>query len=42
MSPERFDNLLSMVAPLIEKKDTNFCKAISPEERLTVTVRFLA
>ena len=31
-----------MVAPLIAKKDTNFRKAISPEERLAVTLRFLA
>ena len=42
MSPERFDSLLKMVAPLISKKDTNFRKAISPEERLAVTLRFLA
>ena len=31
-----------MVAPLIATKDTNFHKAISPEDRLAVTLRFLA
>ena len=42
MSPDRFDHLLSLVKPLIEKKDTTFRKAISAEERLAITLRFLA
>ena len=42
MSPERFDHLLSLVDPIISKKDTNFRKAISAGERLAVTLRFLA
>ena len=42
MSPDRFDHLLSLVKPLIEKKDTNFRKAISAQERLAITLRFLA
>ena len=42
MSPERFDNLLSMATSLIAKEGTNFRKSISPEERLAVTLRFLA
>ena len=42
MSPERFENLLHMVAPTIQKQDTKFREAISAEERLVVTLRFLA
>lgn len=42
MSPERFDHLLGLVSPLITKKDTNFREAISPAERLALTLRFLA
>lgn len=42
MSPERFDHLLQLVAPLIVKKDTRFRKAIPPRERLALTLRFLA
>lgn len=42
MSPDRFDVFLSLVKPLIEKKDTNFRKAISAQEKLAITLRFLA
>ena len=42
MSPERFQHLLSLVKPLIEKKDTKFRKCISAAERLALTLRFLA
>ena len=42
MSPERFEHLLSLVGPLIQKEDTRFRRSISPEERLAVTLRFLA
>ena len=42
MSPERFDALLTMVKPWIEKKDTSFQQAIPADERLTLTLRFLA
>ena len=42
MTPERFDHLLSLVRPKIEKLDTNFRKAIRAETRLALTLRFLA
>lgn len=42
MSPERFQHLLSLVGPRIRKQDTMMREAISPEERLTLTLRFLA
>jgi hypothetical protein len=35
-------NLLAMVSPLIERKDTRTRQATSPHERLTSTLRFLA
>ena len=41
MSPEGFQHLLSMVKPLIEKKDAKFRKCISATERLALTLRFL-
>lgn len=34
--------LLSLVSPLIKKNDTVMRSAISPHERLSATVRFLA
>ena len=34
--------LLSMVCPLIKRKDTRMRQAITPHERLTATLRFLA
>lgn len=36
------EHLLSLVGPLIIKKDTNFRKAIPPAQRLMLTLRFLA
>ena len=42
MSPERYFHLLELVKPRIEKKDTRFRKAISADERLTLTLRYLA
>lgn len=42
MSPEDFDYLLNLVAPLITKKDTNIRKAIPAGEKLALTLRFLA
>ncbi|XP_057206181.1 uncharacterized protein LOC130564252 [Triplophysa rosa] len=42
MSVEDFHFLLEKVAPHITKKDTHLRKAISPKDRLSVTLRFLA
>ena len=38
MTPERFDHLLGLVRPKIEKNNTNFRKAIKAEERLALTL----
>ena len=42
MSPDRFEHLLSLVAPLISEQITRFRKPISAEQRLVVTLRYLA
>lgn len=42
MSKTCFDDLLEKITPRIKKKDTRLRKAISPSERLTLTLRFLA
>ncbi|XP_064475663.1 uncharacterized protein LOC135389557 [Ornithodoros turicata] len=42
MSRERFDHLLSLVGPLIERQNTSFRQSISPAERLCITLRYLA
>ncbi|CAH2000985.1 unnamed protein product [Acanthoscelides obtectus] len=42
MNEETYLKLLSMVTPLIKKQDTVMRKAVSPHERLTATLRFLA
>ena len=42
MLPQRLENLLKTVAPITEKKDIKPWKAISPEQRLVITLRFLA
>ena len=42
MDPCSFDELLSLVAPRISKRDTICRLAIPAAERLTVTFRFLA
>ena len=42
MDEETYLELLSLVTPLIEREDTVMSAAISPHERLTATLRFLA
>ena len=42
MSPTQYGELLAMVTPIITRQNTNCRKAISADERLAVTLRFLA
>lgn len=42
LSPEQFEMLLERVSPMIQKRDTNMRKAISPETRLAITLRYLS
>ena len=42
MTPQRFEHLLSLVAPLISKTSTKLRSPISVAERLTLTLRYLA
>ena len=42
MSPKRLDHVFSLVTPLISKKDTKFRKFIPSNDRLALTLRFLA
>jgi len=42
MSAEDFEHLLNKVGPIIKKQDTNMRKAIPIQDRLAVTLRFLA
>ena len=42
MDHDTFTHLMTMVRPLIEKKDTQLWDAIPPSERLTSTLCFLA
>lgn len=42
LTPSVFNELLSMVEPFIRKKDTQFRKAVSPEKRLAITLKYLA
>ncbi|PNF17663.1 hypothetical protein B7P43_G07338 [Cryptotermes secundus] len=42
MSPESYKELLQRVSPLLRKQDTNYRKAISADERLLITLRYLA
>lgn len=42
MSQADFQILLNLVGPKTKKMDTNFRKAITVEERLALTLRFLA
>ena len=42
MSPERFEHLLSLAGPIISKNNTHLREAISAEQRLVITLRFLS
>ncbi|KAK4883383.1 hypothetical protein RN001_006702 [Aquatica leii] len=42
MSAADFDYLLAKVTPFIARKDTHMRQAITPTERLTLTLRYLA
>ena len=42
MPPDVFNQLLEIVRPYITKKHTNMRSPISAEERLTITLRYLA
>ena len=42
MSPERLENLLALVGPLIAKKPCRSRNPISAAERLVLTLRYLA
>jgi len=42
MDEENYFELLQLVTPLIVKQDTHLRKSITPHERLTATLRFLA
>ncbi|KAK3107504.1 hypothetical protein FSP39_016061 [Pinctada imbricata] len=42
MSKENFDELLSLVSPMIKKKDTIMRESITAAERLSLTLRYLA
>lgn len=39
---EQYGELLALVTPLIEKQDTNMRLAVTPAERLALTLRYLA
>ena len=42
MSSENFENLMCLVGPAVQKKNTNFRYSIGVRERLAITLRFLA
>nr|CAI5831885.1 unnamed protein product [Callosobruchus analis] len=42
VTAEHFEILVNLVGPLVMKKDTNLRKAISVQDRLALTLRFLA
>jgi hypothetical protein len=42
MPPEIYHELLKMVSPLIRRHNTNYRMSISVEERLSMTIRYLA
>ena len=42
MSKRQFNDILGRVQPLLEKQDTQLCRAIPAAKRLAVTLRFLA
>ena len=42
MTPNRFEHLLTLVAPLIEKRTTRFREPIPASQKLALTLRFYA
>ena len=42
MDTDLFEEILTAIRPHIERQDTNFRRAIHAEERLAITLRFLA
>ncbi|KAJ8929230.1 hypothetical protein NQ314_018109 [Rhamnusium bicolor] len=42
MSDSSYDKLLTMVTPYLKKQDTHMRQAITPDEKLALTLRFLA
>ncbi|KAG1713950.1 hypothetical protein GQR58_002018 [Nymphon striatum] len=42
MSPTQFDEILSLMGPIIQKQDTHLRSSISAGERLSMTLRYLA
>ena len=42
MTPDVFDRIVEAVRPYIKRRDTNFRKAITVEERVTITLYYLA
>ena len=42
MTPQRFEQLLSLVGPHLQRTTTKMREPISPAERLVLTLRFLA
>ena len=42
MTPNRFEHLVTLVAPLIEKRTTRFREPISASQRLALALRFFA
>ncbi|XP_057307667.1 uncharacterized protein LOC130645634 [Hydractinia symbiolongicarpus] len=42
MSPDRFEHLLSLVGPVIQRQDTHMRESISAEQRLVITIRYLS
>ncbi|CAD0203434.1 unnamed protein product [Chrysodeixis includens] len=42
MRDSSFQKLLSLVSPYLKKQDTHMRKSLTPEEKLAVTLRFLA
>ena len=42
MDAETFDELLSLVQPIVQKENTNMREAVCPSMRLSATLRFLA
>ena len=42
LTPDLFDQVLELIEPQIKKQDTHLRAAVPPDERLAVTLRFLA